>query len=82
MLNKQVLEYKDFGYISVKLDSIMKAKDITTYELSKKTNIRFQTISKLRSANEVTRINLDVLAKLCYVLECNVDDLIEYRGAR
>lgn len=79
MLNRQVLEYKDFGYIHIKLDSIMQAKNITTYELSKKTNIRFQTISKLKSANEVTRINLDVLAKLCYVLECKVEDLIEYQ---
>lgn len=79
MLHRQVLEYKDFGYIKINLDSIMQARNITTYELSKKTNIRFQTISKLKGANEVTRVNLDVLAKLCYVLECKVGDLIEYQ---
>ena len=79
MLHRQVLEYKDFGYIKINLDSIMQARNITTYELSKKTNIRFQTISKLKCANEVTRVNLDVLAKLCYVLECKVGDLIEYQ---
>ena len=79
MLDKQVLEYKNFGYIKVKLDGIMKKKDITTYELSTKTNVRFQTIKKLREADEVTRINLDVIAKLCYVLDCKVEDLLEYK---
>lgn len=77
-LNKQIIEYKDFGYIKIKLHEIMKEKNITTYELSTKTGIRFQTIKKLREAFEVTRINVDVIAKLCYVLECKVEDLLEY----
>lgn len=77
-LDKQVLEYKDFGYIKIKLDTIMKSKNITTYELSTKADVRFQTIKKLRESDEVTRINLDVIAKLCYVLDCKVDDLLEY----
>ncbi len=82
MLEKQVIEYKDFGYVKIKLDDIMKEKKITTYELSKNANIRFQTVSKLREADEVTRINLDVIAKLCYVLDCEISDLLEYIEAK
>lgn len=78
MLNKQVLEYKNFGIVKVKLNEIMTEKDITNYQLSNKANVRFQTIKKLREGEEVTRINLDVIAKLCYVLECKVEDLLEY----
>lgn len=78
MLNKNVLEYKDFGRIKFKLDKIMKARKITVYELSNKANVGFQTIKKLKDGEEITRINLDVLAKLCYVLECDISDLIEY----
>lgn len=77
-LIKQVLEYKDFGYIKVKLNDMMAKKNITTYELSTKADIRFQTVKKLKEATEVTRINLDVIAKLCYVLDCKVEDLLEY----
>ena len=78
-LDKQVLEYKNFGHIKIKLDAILNKKNITTYELSNKADIRFQTIKKLREADEVTRINLDVIAKLCYVLDCSVEDLLEYK---
>lgn len=77
-LDKKVLEYKDFGYIKIKLNDIMTKKNITIYELSTKADIRFQTIKKLKEADEVTRINLDVIAKLCYVLDCKVEDILEY----
>ena len=78
MLNKNVLEYKDFGCVRFKLDKIMKARKITVYELSNKANVGFQTIKKLKEGEEITRINLDVLAKLCYVLECDISDVMEY----
>ena len=55
----------------------MKNKNISTYELSSKANIRFQTIQNLRQRSS-TRIDLEVLAKLCYVLDCTPDTLIKY----
>ena len=78
MLNKQVVEYKDFGVIKVKLHEIMTRKNITNYQLSNHANIIFQTIKKLREGVNVTRVNLDVIAKLCYVLDCSVEDIFEY----
>ena len=78
MLEKNVVEYKDFGNILIFLDKIMEEREITTYELSKSTGIRFQTIKKLREVDEVTRINLDVIAKICYVLECDITDILKY----
>lgn len=79
MLERQIIEYKDFGYIDIKLDKIMTSRNITTYELSNKSGVRFQTIKKLREGKEVTRINVDVIAKLCYVLNCKVEDILEYK---
>lgn len=78
MLERNVVEYKDFGNILIYLDEILKERDITTYQLSKSTGIRFQTIQKLREAVEVTKINLDVIAKICYVLEIDISDILKY----
>lgn len=77
MLDKQVFEFKEYGTIKIHLDEIMSEKNITTYELSSKANIRFQTIQNLRQGIS-TRIDLEVLAKLCYVLDCTPNRLIEY----
>lgn len=48
MLDKEIFEYKDFGCIKICLDDLMNSKNISTYELSTKSGIRFQTIQSLR----------------------------------
>ena len=75
---KEVLQELNYGEINSKLDKIMEDRKISTYELSTKANIRFQTITALRK-NEATRIDFGVLAKLCYTLNLKVGDIIEYK---
>lgn len=77
MLDREVFEYKDLGNIKIKLNDIMEDRKISTYELSTKANIRFQTIKMLRE-NTAKRIDFEVLKKLCFVLNCTVSDIIEY----
>lgn len=67
----------EYGSIRVKLDEIMKARDISTYQLNVKTNIKFQTIQNLRE-NTSSRIDFEVLAKICYALGVKVEDVLEY----
>ena len=74
---KEILQEVEYGNINVKLDKIMNDKNISTYELSTKANVRFQTIKALRN-NESTRIDFNVLAKLCFTLNCRIQDIIEY----
>lgn len=74
---KPVIQEIEYGRINSNLDKIMKNKGITTYELSNKTNIRFQTIKNLRE-NTSSRIDFEVLAKICYSLDVKVKDVLEY----
>lgn len=77
MLDKELFEYKNYGRVHIKLDQLMTEKEITTYKLSSKANIRFQTIQSLRKES-TSRIDLEVLAKICYMLDCKIQDIIEY----
>ena len=74
---KEILQEVEYGNINIKLDKIMNDRNISTYELSTKANVRFQTIKALRN-NESTRIDFNVLAKLCFTLNCRIQDIIEY----
>lgn len=82
MLDRKVIEYKDFGNVKFKLDKIMKKRDISVYELSLKASIPFYTIKKLKEGIDVTRINTDTIAKLCYVLDCEIQDIMEYEKSK
>lgn len=74
---KPIIQEVEYGNIRVKLDELMKRKNISTYQLNANTHIRFQTIQTLRK-NESTRIDFNVLAKICYSLNCKISDVIEY----
>ena len=74
---KPIVYEIEYGTIKVKLDEIMKKKGISTYDLNSKSNIRYQTLQVLQD-NSASRIDFEVLAKLCYSLDCKVEDIIEY----
>ncbi len=77
---RPILQEIQYGNINVNLDKIMEEKEISTYQLSNKTNIRFQTIQNLRK-NQACRIDFEVLSKICYSLDCKVEDIIEYKSS-
>lgn len=74
---KSIIQEIDYGTINIKLDEIMTKRDISNYELSNKANVRFQTVKALRE-NTATRIDFEVLAKICYALGVKTADVIEY----
>lgn len=74
---KSIVQEIDYGKIKVKLNDIMVEKGVSTYQLSSKANIRFQTIQNLRK-NTSSRIDFEVLAKICCALDVKVSDIIEY----
>ena len=69
--------YVDYGHVRLKLDKIMKEQNISINKLAFRAEMQ-RTQLKAYIKNDVQRIDLSVLARLCYALECSLDDLIEY----
>lgn len=67
------------GEIIIKLEKVInETEGMNKYRLSKMTGIRYDTICNY-CKNEVTLINKEYLKIFCNVLNCNVEDIIEYR---
>lgn len=66
------------GKIVFKLQEVLDKNRITKYKLSRITNIRYDTICNYCKGN-VTLINAEYLKIFCNVLDCNIDDIIEYK---
>ena len=73
-----ISELKDYGKIEIKLASIMDRNKITVYQMSKLTGLKYTTIKSYYTNAPITRVDLDVVAKLCFVLNCKVSDVLEY----
>lgn len=75
--NESILMVKNYGRINLKLKEIIESKKITRNYLARAINTRFEVIDKWYE-NDVEKIDADILARLCFVLECQVSDIIEY----
>ena len=74
---KVILWNTTYGKVQCNLKSIMRDRKISMYKLIRLTGLKYEVISKY-FYNNVYRYDADVLAKLCYVLECEPSDIIEY----
>ncbi len=66
------------GNVIFKLQDVINKVGTTKYALSRKTNIRYDTICNYCKGT-VTLINVEYLKIFCNVLNCRIEDIIEYK---
>ena len=75
---KSLLSIREYGKIEIKLKELLEQRKMTRGELARAINTRFEVVNKWYFG-EVARLDTDVLARMCFVLQCGVEELIEYR---
>ncbi|MEG1900706.1 MAG: helix-turn-helix transcriptional regulator [Bacilli bacterium] len=63
--------------INFKLEKLMKEKGFSKNKLCVKAGLRFETVQGYYKGN-ISRIDLFVISQMCEILECNIQDIIEY----
>ena len=67
----------EYGSIKIKLDELIRKKGISKNKLSHKAEMQRTQINNFCN-NKITRLDTDVLARICAVMECEIGDLLEY----
>lgn len=65
------------GKIKITLANYLEEREISRYKIIKNCNVS-QTQLNRYYRNQIERIDLDVLARICDYLQCEVSDLLEY----
>ncbi len=66
-----------YGTIHIKLDGLIKEKGISKNKLSHRAEMQRSQINNYCN-NKITRLDIDVLARICTVLDCDIGDLLEF----
>ncbi len=68
----------EYGSIKVKLAEVMDSQGITRNRLRELTGTKYDVITRYYKGDSVQMVDLDFLSKVCYVLNCRIEDLLEY----
>lgn len=68
---------QDFGRVIFKIDEVLEEKNISKNKLEKEANLQRTQLNSYCN-NRVKRIDLLTLAKICSVLDCEIEDIMEY----
>lgn len=76
-MEREVFTINNYGHIQINLREYMDKNKISRNALARAVNTRFEVINKWYNGN-VEKIDADVLARICFVLNCSPGDIIMY----
>lgn len=68
---------EEYGTIQIKLDELLKKAGISKNKLSHRAEMQRSQINHYCN-NDISRLDIDVLARICTVFNCNIGDLLEF----
>lgn len=68
---------EQYGTIRIKLDELIEKAGISKNKLSHRAEMQRSQINHYCN-NDITRLDIDVLARICTVFDCQIGDLLEY----
>jgi len=68
---------QDFGKVVFKIDQVLENKNISKNKLEKEARLQRTQLNSYCN-NKVKRIDLETIAKICHVLDCRIEDIMEY----
>lgn len=76
-MKDSVYTLKDYGKATIQLKQIIDKKKISRNRLCNMIATNYDLVNRYYN-NKVVRIDLDIIARMCYVLDCDINDLIKY----
>lgn len=74
---RQLMQVQNAGRVKLRLKELIEERQGTRNELARTIGARFEVIDKW-CKDDVEKLDLDVLARICYVLGCDISDILQY----
>ena len=76
-MENSVFVPQKYGKVVFSFGKIMDDKKINRNQLAIRAGIRFEVADRFYNGN-IERLDIDVLARICFVLDCSVADVIAF----
>lgn len=76
-MKNELYSLNKYGHIELKIKDIMDCRGISRNALARRLDTRFEVVNKWYSG-KVEKIDADILARMCFILDCKPADIIVY----
>ena len=71
--------FKDYSKVEITLKEILEKKGISRNKLSVMIAVNYDLVNRYYN-NLVIRVDIDIIARMCYVLNCDITDILKYKN--
>ena len=77
-MNDGIFVLKEYGRVVITLKEIMDRQGMTRNRLASLTGLVYNSVNRYYQNAPISSVDLDVLAKMCFVLKCEIADVLRY----
>jgi len=77
-MDNNIYTLKDYGKLEITLKEVLDKKDISRNKLCTMIAVNYDLVNRYYN-NRVIRIDIDIIARMCFALDCDVSDILKYR---
>ena len=77
-MNDGIFVLKEYGRVVITLKDVMDKQDMTRNRLASLTGLVYNSVNRYYQNAPISSVDLDVLAKICFVLNCEIADVLKY----
>ncbi|MDR1206186.1 MAG: helix-turn-helix transcriptional regulator [Peptococcaceae bacterium] len=77
-MGDSIFTLKEYGHVVITLKDVMDKQGMTRNRLANLTGLVYNSVNRYYQNAPISSVDLDVLAKICYVLNCEIKDVLRY----
>ncbi|MGM9881747.1 MAG: helix-turn-helix domain-containing protein [Bacilli bacterium] len=77
-MDNNIYTLKDYGRLEITLKEVLDKKNISRNKLCTMIAVNYDLVNRYYN-NRVIRIDIDIIARMCFALDCDVSDILKYR---
>lgn len=77
-MDNNIYILKDYGKVKIALKDILEKKNTSRNKICTMLTANYDLVNRYYN-NKVIRIVLDIIARICFALDCNITDILKYK---